>query len=210
MLNWIWLALVVVAVVVGAVNGRLEDVTAAAFEGARVAVEIAIGLVGVMALWLGVMRVGEQAGLVQLLARAIRPLARRLFPDVPPDHPAVGAMLLNVSASWLGLGNAATPLGLKAMEELQTLNPDKGTATDAMVTFLAINTASITLVPATIIAVRVTLGSADPVEIVFPTVVASCCATLVAVTAARLLARLPCFRRSRPRPVASAGGAVER
>lgn len=198
MLNWIWMALVVVAVIVGAVTGRLAEVTAAAFEGARSAVEISIGLIGVMALWLGVMRIGEEAGLVRGLARLIRPLARWLFPDVPADHPAIGAMLLNIAASWLGLGNAATPLGLKAMEELQTLNSEKETATDAMVTFLAINTACITLVPATIIAVRVTLGSADPVEIVFPTLVASCCATLVAVTAARLLSRLPCYRRTAP------------
>lgn len=206
MLNWVWIALVIVAVAVGAINGRLADVTSAAFEAARSAVEISIGLIGVMALWLGVMRIGEQAGLVQGLARLIRPLARWLFPDVPKDHPAIGAMLLNVSASWLGLGNAATPLGLKAMEELQALNPEKDTATDAMVTFLAINTASITLVPATIIAVRVTLGSADPTAIVFPTIVASCCATLVAVAAARLLARLPAYRRTRPRTTSTGTG----
>lgn len=194
MLNWIWLGLVVVSVVVGAATGRLEAVTRAAFEGARSAVEIALGLVGVMALWLGVMRIAEAGGAVQLLARAMRPLARRLFPDVPPDHPALGAMLLNLAASWLGLGNAATPLGLKAMEELQKLNPHPDTASDAQVTFLALNTASITLVPATIIAVRVTLGSEDPTAVVAPTVLASACATVAAVTAATLLARIPPFR----------------
>jgi spore maturation protein A len=199
MLNVVWLALVAVAVIVGAATGRLDAVTKAAFDSARSAVEISIGLIGIMAMWLGVMRIAEEGGLVRLLARAIRPLAKLIFPEVPPEHPALGAMLLNIAANWLGLGNAATPLGIKAMEELQTLNPEQDTATDAMVTFLAINTGSITLVPATIIAVRVTLGSSDPTAIVFPTIVASCCATVVGVAAAKLLQRLPSVRRSRPR-----------
>lgn len=198
MLNWIWLGLVVVSVLVGAATGRLDAVTRAAFDGARSAVEISLGLVGIMALWLGIMRIAEACGAVHLLARAIRPLARRLFPDVPAEHPALGAMLLNLAASWLGLANAATPLGLKAMKELQRLNPTPKTATDAQVTFLALNTACITVVPATIIAVRVTLGSADPTAIVVPTILASCCATLVAVTAARLLARWRVFRLPPP------------
>ncbi len=196
MLNAVWIGLIAVAVVVGAATGRLDAVTKAAFDSARGAVELAIGLVGVMALWLGVMRIAEEAGLARALARLLRPAARRLFPDVPADHPALASILLNVSASWLGLGNAATPLGLKAMEELQTLNPEKDTASNAMVTFLALNTSSITLVPATIIAVRVTLGSANPTEIVAPTILASACATVVAVTAAKLLERLPAFRAS--------------
>ncbi|HPC84157.1 MAG TPA: nucleoside recognition domain-containing protein [Thermoanaerobaculaceae bacterium] len=198
MLNWIWVGLVVLAVVVGAVNGRLEAVTKAAFDGARTAVDIALGLIGVMALWLGVMKVAERGGLVELLARALRPLARRLFPDVPPDHPALGAMAMNLAAGWLGLGNAATPLGLKAMAELDALNPHKGTASDAMVTFLALNTSCITLVPATIIGVRVALGSRSPTAIVGPTILASATATLVAATTARLLARLPAFRLPAP------------
>jgi spore maturation protein A len=198
MLNAVWIGLIAVAVVVGAATGRLDAVTKATFDSARGAVELAIGLVGVMALWLGVMRIAEEAGLARALARLLRPAARRLFPDVPADHPALAAILLNVSASWLGLGNAATPLGLKAMEELQKLNPAKDTASNAMVTFLALNTSSITLVPATIIAVRVTLGSANPTEIVVPTILASACATVVAVTAAKLLERLPAFRAAGP------------
>jgi len=198
MLNAVWIGLIAAAVVVGAATGRLDAVTKAAFDSARGAVELAIGLVGVMALWLGVMRIAEEAGLARALARLLRPAARRLFPDVPADHPALAAILLNVSASWLGLGNAATPLGLKAMEELQKLNQAKDTASNAMVTFLALNTSSITLVPATIIAVRVTLGSANPTEIVVPTILASACATVVAVTAAKLLERLPAFRAAGP------------
>ncbi len=198
MLNAVWIGLIVVAVVVGAATGRLDAVTKAAFDSSRGAVELAIGLVGVMALWLGVMKIAEETGIVRALARLLRPVARRLFPDVPADHPALAAIVLNVSASWLGLGNAATPLGLKAMEELQKLNPAKDTASNAMVTFLALNTSSITLVPATIIAVRVTLGSANPTEIVAPTILASACATVVAVTAAKVLSRLPIFRAADP------------
>jgi spore maturation protein A len=208
MLNYVWFALVALAVIFGVVNGRLEAVTKAAFDSAKAAVEIAIGLVGVMTLWLGIVKIAEVSGLVRALARALRPLARRVFPEIPDGHPALGAMLLNISANWLGLGNAATPLGIKAMEELQTLNPEPGVATDAMVTFLAINTASITLVPATIIAVRVSLGSADPTAIVFPTIAASTCATVVAVLSARLLARVPGLRlpASSARPDAAADG----
>ena len=187
MLTWIWLTLVVCSVVAGAFTGRLDEVTKAAFDMAGTAVTIAISLVGVMSLWLGLMRVAEKAGLIQLLARAIRPVFRRLFPEIPDGHPALGSMLLNISASWLGLGNAATPLGLKAMEQLQELNPRKDTASNSQVTFLAINTASITLIPTTIIAVRAAAGSANPAEIVGTTLVASGCATIVAVCAARLL-----------------------
>lgn len=210
MLNAVWIGLIVVAVVVGAATGRLDAVTKAAFDSARGAVELAIGLIGVMALWLGVMRIAEEGGLVTVVARMLRPVARRLFPEVPPDHPAIPAILLNVSANWLGLGNAATPLGLKAMEELQKLNPVKDTASNAMVTFLALNTSSITLVPATIIAVRVTLGSSNPTEIVAPTILASTCATVVAVAAARVLQRMPIFRMQPPPPTPATGSVGNR
>ena len=194
MLNYIWFALIIIALIVGAVNGKIEDVTKAAFEYAGIAVEIAIGLIGIMALWLGIMNIAQEAGLVNVLARAIKPISKRLFPEIPPEHPAMGAMILNIAANWLGLSNAATPLGLKAMEELQKLNKEKDTASNAMATFLALNTASITLIPATIIAVRTTLGSADPAEIIGTTIFASGCACVVAVIATKLLQRLPIFR----------------
>jgi len=194
MLNYVWLFLMAFAIVFGAINGRLNEVTEAAFKYAGTAVDIAIGLIGIMAMWLGIMRIAEKAGMVRLLARAIRPITTRLFPDVPPEHPAMGAMILNIAANWLGLSNAATPLGLKAMEELQKLNPRKDTATDAMVVFLGLNTGSITLIPATILAVRVQLGSAAPWEIIGTTIFASTCATITAVTAAKLMQRLPMFR----------------
>ena len=194
MLNWIWLFLMLIALIVGAINGRIEQVTNAAFEYANTSVKIAIDLIGIMALWLGIMNIAQQAGLVKLLARAIKPISKRLFPEIPPEHPAMGAMILNIAANWLGLSNAATPLGLKAMEELQKLNKIKDTATNAMATFLALNTASVTLIPATIIGVRLSLGSKNPAEIIGTTIFASGCATIVAVTVTKLFQRLPIFK----------------
>jgi len=158
---------------------------------AGTAVEIALGLIGIMAMWLGVMKVAEQAGLIKIIANWLTPITKRLFPEVPPDHPAVGAMVMNISANMLGLGNAATPFGLKAMEELDNLNPNKGTATNSMVTFLAINTAGMTLIPATAIAVRAASGSADPTIIIATSLFASTCATITGITAAKLLEKFP-------------------
>ncbi|HRT10674.1 MAG TPA: nucleoside recognition domain-containing protein, partial [Candidatus Paceibacterota bacterium] len=144
MLNYIWLALILLAVLIGGWTGSLKAVADRSLEMAKYAVlDTAFPLIGIMALWLGVMRLAERAGLVSLLARGLRPLMRRLFPDVPPEHPAMGSMLMNMAANMLGLGNAATPLGLRAMKDLETLNPRPGTATNAMCTFLAINTSSI-------------------------------------------------------------------
>ncbi len=194
MLNYIWFGLMMIALIVGAINGRIKEVTQAAFDYAGTSVEIAIGLIGIMALWLGIMQIAQEAGLVKLLAKAVRPISKKLFPEIPSDHPAMGAMVLNIAANWLGLSNAATPLGLKAMEELQKLNPKKDTATNAMATFLALNTGSITLIPATIIGVRVTLQSANPAEIIGTTIFASTFASIFAVTATKLLQRLPVFK----------------
>ena len=195
MLNYIWLGLIMIAVIVGAVNGKLAEVTKAAFDMAETSVTIAIGLIGIMALWLGIMKIAEESGLVKLLAKLIKPISKRLFPEVPSEHPAIASILLNLSANWLGLSNAATPLGLKAMDELQQINEKKDTASNAMVTFLALNTASITLIPATIIGVRVTLKSNNPVEIIVPTIVAGVCATTIAVIASKLLEKLPIFKK---------------
>jgi len=162
---------------------------------ASTAVTIAIGLIGIMALWLGVMKVAEEAGLVQTIASGLRPVMTRLFPDVPANHPAMGAMILNISANMLGLANAATPLGLKAMEELNKLSKKAGTATDAMCTFLVINTSSVQLIPATVIAVRASAGSANPTEIIVPMILATATATIAGVTAVKLLQRLPIYRK---------------
>jgi len=206
MLNYVWLALMAISIVVGAINDKLPEVTKAAFEMAEVSVKIAIGLIGIMALWLGIMKIAEESGLDRILARLIRPLSRRLFPDVPSEHPAMAAILLNLSANWLGLSNAATPFGLKAMEELQKLNKQKEVASNAMVTFLALNTAAITLIPATIIGVRISLDSQNPQEIIGTTIVAGLCATVTAIIAAKLLQRLPLFNREITQESATAEG----
>ncbi len=158
-------------------------------DAAGGAVELAIGLVGVMALFLGLMKVAEKGGLLVVIARLLRPLMVRLFPDVPADHPAMGSMILNMSANALGLGNAATPFGIRAMQHLDTLNRHKGTATNAMVLFLAINTSSVTLLPTGVIALRAAAGSADPGGIVPTTLFATICSTTVAIIAVKMFQR---------------------
>ena len=195
-LNYIWLALVLLAVAIGGWNDRFNDVTQGALDGAKTAVTIALGLIGIMALWLGVMRLAERAGLVQRIARGLRPIMRRLFPDVPPEHPAMGSMVMNMSANMLGLGNAATPLGLRAMRDLESLNSRPGVATNAMCTFLAINTSSVQLVPATAIAILAASGSTRPTAIVGTALLATLCAASVAIISVKLLEKLPMFRIS--------------
>ena len=179
-----------IAVIVGILTGNIDAVTQAAIDMAKTAVEIAIGLIGIMALWLGTMKIAEESGLIRIIARAIRPITIRLFPDVPEDHPAIGSIILNMAANLLGLGNAATPLGLKAMEELQDLNPEKETATNAMCTFLAINTSSIQLIlPATVVAL---MGAAAN-QIFITTILATGLSTITAIITVRFLEKLKRF-----------------
>jgi spore maturation protein A len=189
MLNYIWFGLMAIALVVAAINGTAEAVTRGAVESASSAVQIAIGLVGIMTLWLGMMRVAEAAGLVSLVGRALSPLLRRLFPDVPPEHPAAGAIVVALAANLLGLNNAATPLGIKAMEELQSLNAEKDTATNPMVTFMAVTTSGVQLIPASMIGVLAAAGSSNPTAIIAPTILATFVGTIAAVVAARVLQR---------------------
>jgi spore maturation protein SpmA len=170
---------------------KMKAITNAVIEYAAKAVTIAIGLIGIMALWLGMMKIADQAGIISIIAKSVKPVTRFLFPDVPYDHPAMGSMIMNMSANFLGLGNAATPFGLKAMEELDTLNPEKGTATNAMCTFLAINTAGLTLIPASAIAVRAALGSANPAVIIGTSVFGATCATIVGVATAKICEKFP-------------------
>ncbi len=200
-MNAIFLAIVVVAVAAAAwrqftevpadgAPSPMELLSDGMISAAGNSVELAIGLVGVMALFLGLMKVAEAGGLLTIIAKLIRPLMTRLFPDVPAEHPAMGAMILNLSANALGLGNAATPFGIRAMQELDRLNAHPGTATNAMALFLAINTASITLLPTTVIALRAAAGSSDPAAILPTTLFASICGTIAAIAAAGWLARL--------------------
>jgi spore maturation protein A len=193
MLNYIWLTMVIVAVVLGGINGKIDEVTKSAIDAATGAVTIAIGLIGVMALWLGIVKIAEDSGLMKLLARAIAPILKRLFPDVPSGHPAMGSMTMNIAANMLGLSNAATPLGIKAMEDLETLNETPGVATNAMCTFLTINTAGLQLIPATMISIMASAGSRDPAAIIGTTIGASCCALIVGVITAKILEKLPIF-----------------
>src|SRR5947199_2344107 len=212
MLNYIWFALLAIALVVAMFNGTAAQVTKASVDSAKTAVEISLGLIGIMTLWLGIMRVAEKAGLVTMLARVLTPFRRLLFPEVPPDHPAIGAMIMNLAANMLGLSNAATPLGIKAMEELQELNPEKETASNAMVTFLVLNTSGIQFIPATIIGVLAAAGSKAPTVIIPTTLVATLSGAIAAVTTAKLLQRFfPVgVRASGPQPpdVSSGGGSA--
>ncbi len=188
-MNRIWFYLMALAVLSAAFTDQMAAVTKASFDAAKTAVNLALGLIGAMALWLGLMKVAEEAGLLSLIARRIRFFLTRLFPRVPPDHPAMSAMVMNLSANALGLGNAATPLGIKAMMELQRLNPHPERATDAMCLFLAINTSNVTLLPLGVIAVRAAAGCSEPASIILPTLFATTCSTLAAVITAKLLAR---------------------
>lgn len=201
-MNIIFLAIVLIAFLVAAIrqiawNGLgdgaeqspMELLGAGMIKAAEGSVTLAIGLIGVMALFLGLMKVAEAGGLLTIVARLLRPLMVRLFPEVPADHPAMGAMIMNFSANVLGLGNAATPFGIRAMQELDKLNPHKGTATNAMALFLAINTSSITLLPTGVIAIRAAAGSADPAGIMPTTLFATICSTSVAILMAKLLQR---------------------
>jgi spore maturation protein A len=196
MLNYIWFALIVMAVAVAVFRGTAEGVTTGAVESARTAVEISIGLIGVMSLWLGLMKVAEKAGLIALLSRAVAPIMRFLFPEVPRDHPAMGSMVMNLSANMLGLNNAATPLGIRAMEDLQSINPDKETASNAMVMFMALNTSGVQLVPPTVVAVMAAAGSLQPTVIIGSTLIATICSTIAAIIATKVLQRF--FRYPAP------------
>ncbi len=176
----------------------LNNLTKSMFQAAKDAVTLSFGLIGIMALWLGLMRIAEESGLVQAFARILRPIMIRLFPDVPEDHPAMGAMVMNIAANVLGLGNAATPLGLKAMQELQKLNPVKDTATNAMVMFLAINTSSVTLIPATTIGILASANSTNPAGIIGPVIVATSISTTVAIITTKMLQKLPRYQVTPP------------
>lgn len=202
MLNALWIGFIVVAFLIALfkllVLGDAEVFAAlvkALFDSSKTAFEIALGLTGVMALWLGVMKIGERAGMLELLTRWLAPLFRRLFPEVPANHPALGAMTMNMGANMLGLDNAATPLGIKAMQELQTLNPSKDTASDAQILFLVINTASVTLLPVTIFTYRAQLGAADPTDVFVPLLIVTYLGTLTGLFVTGFFQKLHLWNR---------------
>ncbi|MEH7252322.1 nucleoside recognition domain-containing protein [Neobacillus niacini] len=193
MVNYIWVFMTIVGFIFAMFNGTLEEVNKAIFDGAKEAVTLCIGLISILVFWLGMMRIAEESGLLDKLSKLFRPLVKRLFPDVPSNHPAMGYILSNMIANMFGLGNAATPLGIKAMEELKQLNGGKNSASRSMVTFLAINTASITIIPTTVIAIRINYNSASPTEIVVPTLIA----TIISMLGAVMIDRYFYKRRNR-------------
>lgn len=181
MVNWIWLFFIVIGFGVAAAQGNVEQATQAVFDGAKNGVTVCFGLISIMVFWLGIMRIAEDAGILSKIAVLLRPVVRFLFPSVPKNDPAIGYIMTNMSANILGLGNAATPMGIKAMQELQKLNPNKETASPAMCTLLALNTSSITLIPTTLIAIRMNYESLNPAEIVGTTLLATMASTAVAI-----------------------------
>lgn len=190
MLNLIWLGLLVVSTVTALLTGNLKPLVNAIPESAMNAFKLSLGLTGIMALWLGIMRIAETSGLTEKLSVFIAPLMRRIFPGVPKDHPAVASMAANMVANMFGLNNAATPLGIKAMKDLETLNPVKGSATNAMCMFLALNTSSLQLVPFGAIALLAAGGSSDPTIIIFPAIIATTFSTVSAFCIARLMSKM--------------------
>jgi spore maturation protein A len=193
MVNIIWVSMIIIGIIFAIINGRVEEVNEAIFSGAEEAVAICFGLISILVFWLGLMRIAQASGLLEKLAFLFKPFVKRIFPDVPNDHPAMGYILSNMIANMFGLGNAATPLGIKAMEQLKKLNGDRDTVSRSMITFLAINTSSLTLIPTSVIAIRMNYESTSPTEIVGTTILATTCSTLAAI----LIDRYFYFRRKR-------------
>jgi spore maturation protein A len=181
MVNYIWVCMMVIGFIVAAINGNMDKVNAAIFTSAKEAVTLSFAMISILVFWLGIMKIAEKGGLLEVLAYLFRPFVKRLFPDIPKDHPAQGYILSNMAANLLGLGNAATPMGIKAMEQLKILNGGKNEASRSMITLLAINTSSITLIPTTIIAIRMSYNSQSPTDIVAPTLLATAVATVGAI-----------------------------
>jgi spore maturation protein A len=194
MLNVIWISMILLSVIVGVIQGRIDQVVHAVTDSAKLGFEIALGLSGIMALWLGIMGIATESGLIKWFARLLKPVMRPLFPDVPVEHPAMGAMVLNIAANMLGLGNAATPFGINAMKELHSLNKYAAEASDSMCTFLAINTSSVQLIPATAIAFLAANGSTHPSSVIVSSLIATSCSTVVGLIAVKQLAKLPNYR----------------
>ena len=185
-MNYIFYGLIVFSIIIGAVNGRLQEVVNSILLGAELSVKVAFSLIGIMAFWLGMMKIAEKSGLVEFIAKLIKPVTKKLFSEIPEDSPAIGDIAMSVSANALGLTNAATPIGIKAMEELQKHNKDKSTASNAMCMFLAMNTAGFQLIPATVIAVLIGIGYKNPTEIIAPTLLVTTIAFISAIILAKV------------------------
>lgn len=188
-MNYIFYFLITISIIAGAINGRLSDVVNAILTGAELSVKVAFSLIGIMAFWLGMMKIAKRCGLVKIIAQIIKPITKRLFNEIPEDSPAIGDIAMSFSANALGLANAATPIGIKAMEELQKQNIDKKSASNAMCMFLAMSTAGFQLIPATVISVLISIGYKNPTEIIAPTLLVTTIAFLSAITIAKIFQR---------------------
>lgn len=186
-MNYIWFFIIFLSIISAIYTGKVTDVVNAIVTGAQKSIEVALYLAGIMAFWLGIMKIAEKSGLVSFIAKLLRPLAKKLFPSVPDDNPAIGNIAMNFTANALGLGNAATPIGIKAMTQLQDLNDDKDVASNDMCTLLAMNTAGWQLVPTTVIAILVASGSTNPTEIIFPTLIVTSVAFVSAIFMTKLI-----------------------
>jgi spore maturation protein A len=189
-MNYIFFLLITTSIIIGILNGRIKEVTDAMLSSCNTAVEIAFALIGIMAFWLGIMRIAEKSGLVKFISKLLHPVAKVLFKDIEKDSDAIGDITMSLSANALGLTNAATPIGLKVMKELQEDNPKKDTATDSMCMFLGMNTAGFQIIPATVIAILVGVGSKNPTEIIIPTLIVTTLAFLTAIMTALILKKL--------------------
>ncbi len=188
-MNYIFYFLIVLSIIFGAINGKLQDVVNAILTGADLSVKVAFSLIGIMAFWLGIMRIAEKSGIVDFITKLIKPIAKWLFNDVPTDNKAIGDIAMSFSANALGLTNAATPIGLKAMQELQEINKDKNSASNAMCMFLAMNTAGFQIIPTTVIAILVSIGYKNPTEIIAPTLIVTGTAFISAILVAKIFQR---------------------
>ena len=197
MLNYIWSGLLLMGFAVGIINGRIGEVTSAVVESAAKAVEFGIGLLGIMCLWTGMMKIAEKSGMISAISGTVKPALKLLFPGISSSHPAMGAIIMNLTANFLGLGNAATPFGIKAMQELQKLNPARHTASNAMCMFLVLNTSAVQLIPATIIAVRSSAGSQSPADIIGTIWVSSFCAFITGIIAIKFFRAIAKSERNR-------------
>ena len=189
-MNYIFYLLIVISIIVGAINGRLSDVVNSILSGAELSVKVSFSLIGIMAFWLGMMEIAKKSGLISFIAKIIKPITKRLFNEIPENSPATGDIAMSFTANAFGLTNAATPIGIKAMEELQKHNKDKKSASNAMCMFLAMNTAGFQLIPATVIAVLISIGYKNPTEIIAPTLLVTTIAFLSALILAKIFEKI--------------------
>ncbi|MDY2703328.1 MAG: nucleoside recognition domain-containing protein [Prevotella sp.] len=202
-LNYIWIALFAIGVIIGLVKliffgdmDTLPEMMDSTFKMSTTAFEMTLGLTGTLTLWMGILKIGEDSGLVNRLAKFLSPVLTKLFPEIPKNHPALGSIFMNVSANMLGLDNAATPVGLKAMQELQSINTKKDTASNSMIMFLTLNTSGLTIIPVSIMAYRAKYGAADPADIFIPLLLTTLCSTIVGLTVVSIYQRINLFQRS--------------